>query len=156
MRAGGTAERFTIAGTRTALAMTLGLAAFVGDHKSTQSDEVLPRPEAVAAATGRAAMDDQTITGFITSFDGAPVPAKNSPSGDTVTRRLEDGSEVQIRCQAYGNTVLGGVPEDVPDLTANTWYKLETGGESDPNCPEQWVNQERVLSDDPIPSCPPS
>jgi hypothetical protein len=142
-------------------AILAGLAAGESERNKELAED---SRSAVAQAAGELAMwshpeadgVDDTITGVIETRDGAPVKAIDHPEGDEVIEKYNDGTSVEILCQAPGQSAPGD-PADFgkPPQADTTWYRLgnpKTGGT--PFNPERWIPQNPVFTSNPIPSCP--
>lgn len=141
-------------------AILAGLAAGESERNKESAED---SRSAVAQAAGELAMwshpeadgVDDTITGVIETRDGAPVKAIDHPEGDEVIEKYNDGTSVEILCQAPGQSAPGD-PIGKPPLADRTWYLISPSGDpstDDPRWPQQWVPQNPIMTDDPVPSC---
>lgn len=135
------------------LAVTLGGAMLIGGHVEAHVNQAAVQPSVVAVAARTAV--DSMVTGRIETLAGEPVAAMDGPFG-TAVGEYEDGSQVQIICQAPGVSAPGN-PADFgkPPLADTTWYRLGDPTSGRPFAPERWIPQNPVFTDDPVPSCPP-
>lgn len=100
-------------------------------------------------ATGSVA--GPTITGRIETLRGEPVEVWSRPSGGQKVLSIRDKTKVEIVCQAPGTDAPGN-PADFgkPPMADTTWYLLGNLGS------QQWIPQNPVFTEHPIPACPPS